>query len=400
MSLRDLFLFSLRSVIAYKMRASLTALGITIGICSVVILTSIGEGIQTYVVSEFTQFGTNILGVNPGKKTTMGIPGAIIGSVRPLTLDDAQALNRVSGVLAVVPAVQGNVQVEGNNKSRRTTLIGTGSQMPYVYKFELALGSFLPADSDGHRSRPVAVLGAKLWKELYGSKNPLGDRIRISGSRYRVLGVLKPKGEILGFDLDDSIYIPAHHSMVLFDREGLMGIDVLYSPHASTKELTKGIHRVMLARHGAEDYTIVTQERMLETLGSILAILTLSVAGIGGVSIIVGAIGILTITYIAVSERTSEIGLLRALGVEPRTILILFLSEAICVASLGGLLGLVLGISGSFILKVFIPALPIAINWYYLVLAELIAIFVGLVAGILPARKAAKMDTIEALRTE
>lgn len=395
----DFLQLAFGAVIANRMRSLLTALGITVGIAAVVLLTSIGAGIQRFVLAEFTQFGTNLLGVTPGRTTTHGMSGAIISNIRPLSLDDAEALRNVQQVIATVPVVQGNAQVEAGDRLRRTTVYGVGADTPRVWQLKLATGRFLPPD-DPNTARAFAVLGAKLRDELYGYSNPLGRYIRVGGSRFRVIGVMEPKGQMLGFDLDDAVYLPAGRAMELFDRESVMEIDVLYEPGAKADTVAERVRQLLIARHGSEDFTIITQQQMLDVLGSILNILTLAVGALGGISLLVGAVGILTIMIIAVNERTGEIGLLRALGASRRQILLLFLGEAAALAAVGGLAGLVLGIGGAWLLHALVPALPTHTYWSYAVLAEVLSIVIGLLAGILPARRAAMLKPVEALRAE
>ncbi|HEB96391.1 MAG TPA: FtsX-like permease family protein [Sedimenticola thiotaurini] len=399
MRLRDLLRYTLRSVTAARMRSLLTALGITVGIASVVLLTSIGEGIHRYVLSEFTQFGTNLISVTPGRSTTFGISGAIINTVRPLTLDDAESLGRIPGVEAVVPMVQGNAAIERGQRTRRTAVYGVGPEMPRVWQMQVALGRFLPAE-DPRLARPFAVLGSRMRKELFGSDNPLGRPVRIGGERFRVIGVLAPKGQMLGFDLDDAAYIPTRKAMALFDRDSLMEVDLLYTPGADSGAIAERIRRTLSRRHGNEDFTIITQDQMLDTLGSILDILTLAVAALGGISLLVGGVGILTIMTIAVTERTGEVGLLRAIGARRRQILLLFLGEAVALSGLGGLAGLLLGAGGAWLLGTLVPALPTHTPWSFVLLAETTAIAIGLLSGVTPALRAARLDPVAALREE
>jgi putative ABC transport system permease protein len=388
-----------RSVIGLRLRSFLTALGIAIGIAAVVLLTAIGQGIHHFVLSEFTQFGTNLISIVPGKTTTIGIPGAVISNVRPLSLDDAIALKRIPKIEAIEPVIQGNASVEANKLSRRTTVFGVGSNVPLVWKISVAKGRFLPAD-DPRTARALAVLGSKLETELFGNTSALGQRIRIGGERYRVIGVMESKGQILGFDLDDAIYIPAAKSMSMFNRESLMEIDLVYRAGADASVLADKIKKLLIARHGDEDFTITTQEQMLEVLGDILNILTLAVAALGSISLFVGGVGILTIMTIAVRERTPEIGLLRAIGARRSQILILFMLEAIVLSGIGGLAGLIIGAGGALLLGIMIPALSIQISWHYILLAEILAVFIGLIAGVTPATRAANLNPVEALRAE
>ena len=390
---------ALSAVIMQRMRSFLTALGIAVGIAAVVLLTSLGEGIHRFVLSEFTQFGTNLIGINPGKITTTGIAGAIISNVRPLSLDDSDALERVPRVLAVVPVMQGNAPVEAGKRTRRTTIFGVGSDVPIVWQIHVASGRFLP-DDDPRAARTFAVLGSKLKEELFGSDNALGQRIRIGGERYRVIGIMESKGQMLGFDLDDSVYIPAARALAMFNRESLMEIDLLYAEGSDVDEVVKRVTALLVTRHGTEDFTVTTQEQMMEVLGSVLNILTIAVGALGSISLLVGGVGILTIMTIAVNERTSEIGLLRAIGAKRRQILVLFMGEAVVLASIGGLAGLVIGVGGAWLLGLVVPALPTYTSWSYVFLAEILAALIGLFAGVQPALRAAGLNPVEALRAE
>ncbi len=399
MLLKDSVKLSLAALFSQRMRSFLTTLGITVGIASVVLLTSLGEGVHRFVLSEFTQFGTNLIGVTPGKSTTAGMSGGIISNVRPLSMDDAAALKRIPNIIAVAPVVQGNAPVEFGKRSRRTYIFGVGPQAPKVWQIRVAKGHFFTAD-DPSASRAFAVLGSKVRDELFVGENPLGRRIRIGGERYRVIGVMESKGQLLGFDLDDAVYIPTSRALAIFNRDSLMEIDLLYATGSSADQVAKKIKKLLMARHGAEDFTIITQEQMLDVLGSVLGILTLAVGAVGGISLLVGGVGILTIMTIAVNERTAEIGLLRAIGAERRHILFLFIGEAVVLSSIGGLAGLIIGAGGAWFLGVAVPALPTHTPWSYVVLAEILAAFIGLLAGVLPAHRAANLDPIEALRAE
>lgn len=396
---RDFIKLSIGSVIAHRLRSFLTALGIAVGIASVILLTSIGEGIHRFVLAEFTQFGTNLIAVTPGKHSTLGVSGAVVSNVRPLSMEDAEALRRLPKVLAVVPVIQGNAAIEYGRSSRRTMVLGVGSAVPQVWSMQPTVGRFLPEDDLGH-ARPFVVLGSKVRNELFATENPLGKRIRIGSESYRIIGVMESKGQMLGFDLDDAVYIPAQKAMSMFNRESVMEVDILYAPDTDSASLSRSIRTVLTSRHGSEDFTIITQDQMLETLGSILNVLTLAVGALGAISLLVGGIGILTIMTIAITERTPEIGLLRAVGARRREILTLFISEAIVLASIGGSVGLVLGAGGAWLLGMAVPALPTHTPWGYAVAAELVAAAIGLAAGVAPAYKAANLDPVAALRAE
>jgi len=395
----DFIKLSTGSVLMYRMRSFLTALGIAVGIGAVVLLTSIGEGVHRFVLGEFTQFGTRLIAVVPGKASTFGMSGALINTVRPLSLEDADALSRMHKIESVVPLVQGNAVIEAGRRGRRTAVYGVGHAVPEVWRMKPAMGRFLPPD-DSRYARPFAVLGSKLRDELFGVANPLGKRVRISNESFRVIGIMEPKGQMLGFDLDDAVYIPTQKAMSLFDQESLMEIDMLYGQGGDSDVLSEQIRKLLMQRHGREDFTIITQDQMLDTLGTVLDILTLAVGALGSLSLLVGGVGILTIMTISVNERSSEVGLLRALGARRRQVLWLFLGEAVVLAGLGGLAGLVLGAGGAWLLGAVIPALPVHTPWSYVVLAEVVAAAIGLAAGVAPAWRAAMLDPVEALRAE
>lgn len=399
MRARDFSFLSLSAIVAHRLRSGLTILGISVGIAAVVLLTSIGEGIHRFVLNEFTQFGTTLIAVNPGKATTMGTSIGFLGTVRPLTIDDMQALYRVPHTKALVATTMGNAEVEAGKKSRRTTVYGMTPEMPQAFSMNVQIGKFLPHD-DLHSPRAFAVLGSKLRDELFGHANPLGQLIRIGGDRYRVVGVMESKGQVLGFDLDDTVYIPVARALSMFNSETLMEIDLMYTEGADVDEVVASMKRILINRHGGEDFTVITQQQMMDVLGNVLNVLTFAVGALGGISLLVGGIGILTIMTIAVNERRGEIGLLRALGAEQPQILSLFLAEAAVLAGIGGVAGLIIGAGGAELLHLAIPNLPVHTPWEYVVLAEVLAISIGLIAGVLPARRAAELDPVEALRAE
>ncbi|BBO87944.1 ABC transporter permease [Desulfosarcina ovata] len=399
MNFRDAIHWALDALVSQRLRSFLTVLGIAVGIGAVVLLTSLGEGIHRFILDEFTQFGTNLIGITPGRASTTGMSGALISNVRPLSIDDADALDRIPRIEATVPVVQGNAAVEFDKRSRRTYVFGVDADVPRVWQLAVSRGRFLPADRAAD-ARAYAVLGSRVADELFGNTNPLGRRIRIGGDRYRTIGVMAAKGQMLGFDLDDAVYVPAQRALAMFNRESLMEIDALFAAGSHAGGISERIRTLLIARHGSEDFTIVTQDQMLDVLGSVLGVLTLAVGAIGGISLLVGGVGITTIMTIAVRQRRAEIGLLRALGAGRHGIVALFAIEATLLGAIGGVAGIVLGSGGAWLLETLLPKLPTHTPLAYAILAEALAAVIGLLSGILPARQAARMDPIEALRAE
>ena len=399
MKFKDLFLFSTFSIISQKMRSFLTSLGIAIGVVCVIFLTGLGQGLQTYIVSQFTQFGSNIISVAPGKTETMGMPLGIFGTVKPLTFEDAKALERLPVIEFAVPVSAGNGEIEYGEKMRRSMVVGTGADYDVIVDATDMLGEYLPHDNP-KSPRSLAVLGPEMRDELFGDVNPLGEIVRVNSERFRVIGVLPPKGDFLGFNLDDAIYIPMAKFQSMFNLNNFQEIDVVHYERYETEEAVASIKRLIIDRHGSEDVTITTQANMLETLNDIMQWLKFTVAAFGGISLLVGGVGIFTIMTVAVNERTSEIGVLRAVGASQKKIRDVFLLESIFLAILGAVLGLSIGFAAIYVALLFYPDMPIAIAWDYIVYAVLISLLIGLLAGFLPARAAAQLDPVEALRTD
>jgi putative ABC transport system permease protein len=396
----ELIRFAVGALAGHRLRSFLSALGVAIGVAAVILLTSLGEGTRDYMVGQFTQFGTSLVGINPGKVKTFGVPGVFGGTTHKLTIDDAEALRRIPGAGEVVPVVMGPARVEANGRGRSVVLYGVGWEAANAWRFNVSQGVFLPR-MDPRRSASHAVLGTKLARELYGSASPLGQRVRVGGWSLLVIGVMEPKGQLLGFDLDDTAFIPVATAMDLFNLVELHEIDVVAATVDEIPSVVEGIRRVLSDRHrGEEDFTITTQTEMMGTFNRVINMITVAVSGIAGISLIVGAIGILTIMWISVHERTAEIGLLRAIGVGSSTVQGLFLLESVLLAVSGGLLGLGAGFSIAEVIRAVAPGIPLKTPAGAVVAALLMSVVVGVLSGVAPARRAAGLDPIEALRAE
>ena len=398
--MRDLLGLAFGALTRYRLRSLLSMLGIAIGIGSVILLTSIGEGTRLYILDQFTQFGTNLLQINPGKAETMGIPGVLGGTTHKLSLEDAQAIERLPQIETVMPLAFGTARVEAEGRGRSVYIYGTTPAVPDVWKFRVRQGSFWPS-GDPQRARAMTVLGPTLKRELFGNTNALGKFVRIGGSRFRVVGVMEPKGQLLGFDVDDGAYIPVAAAMRLFNLDELQEIDVVFSATASVDRVVERITALLIDRHrGNEDFTITTQAAMMDVFDNVMGVITMAVGAIAAISLLVGSIGILTMMWIAVGERTSEIGLIRAIGASRSQVQMVFLAEAAALSTLGGLFGLAGGLGVCAALRELLPGLPVHTPILYVVLAVGISLVTGLLSGVAPARRAATLDPIEALHTD
>jgi len=397
---RDFWKLAWESIAAHPLRSALTTLGIVIGVASVILLTSLGEGTRRSLVSEFSQFGTNLITIHRGKTTTAGIPGAVGGTIRKLTLGDAEALRRVPGVDALVPVAFGSARVEFGERGRDVVVYGVTSEVPKVWRFAVGGGRFLPR-GDPARASSFAVLGPRLKRELFGEANALGEHVKIGGRRFSVIGVMASKGQVFGFDMDDTAYIAVASAHSLFNTEDLLEIDVLFSLGASGDSVKEGIREALIRRHGGEeDFTVRTQAESLDVLNRVLSVVTAAVGGIGAISLLVGAIGILTMMWIAVGERTAEIGLLKALGATRGQIARLFLLEAALLSVVGGGVGVAVGMGLGALIRLAIPAISVHTAPGFIAAALAVSLAVGLGSGVLPARRASRLDPIEALRAE
>ncbi len=396
----DILRLAWQAIAFHRQRSFLTMLGILIGIASVILLTSIGEGVRVYVLSEFTQFGTTLVSVTPGKISTTGLPGALGTTVHLLTLEDAAALERIRGVERVVPVIVGTAPVERNGRSRNSFVYGGNSSIPEVWRIRVRSGRFLP-EMEMDQSAPICVLGPKLKRELFGDENCLGRHVRISGQRFLVIGLMESKGQFLGFDIDDGVYIPISGAQEMFNREGLQEVDLLIANASVIEPTVRRIRELLVERHSKEeDFTITTQTGMLDTLDRVIRIVSMAVGGIGAISLLVGSIGILTMMWISVNERTSEIGLARAIGATSGQMLLLFLSEAAMLSTVGGILGVAAGLGSARLLQVLVPGLPVQTPFGYVFLALGVSLLVGILSGFLPARKASGLDPVVALTAE
>jgi len=395
----DIAWFSWGALKGYPTRTILMLIAMAIGVAAVVILTSLGEGARRYVTNEFASLGTNLVIVFPGRSETAGInPSTMMGETpRDLTLDDAQALTRSYGVRRIAPINVGSADVSWRERSRETVIIGTSHEMLAIRHWEIAQGKFLPPGDLG-RATPVAVIGSTIRNELFGARRALGEWIRIGDRRFRVIGIMGSEGRSIGVDVQETVLIPVASAQQLFNTYSLFRILVEAKSRASIEPVKQFITDTLQERHqGQKDVTVITQDAVLATFDRILGALTYAVAGIAAISLGVAGILIMNVMLVAVSQRTAEIGLLKALGASPRQILILILAEAFLLSLLGAVAGLLLGQIGSLVIRNAFPILPAYSPPWAVISALCVAIVTGLVFSLLPARRAARLDAVLAL---
>jgi len=395
-SLGDLLRFSARGLSGHGLRTALSLLGVTIGVAAVVLLTAVGEGARRYVVDQFSGLGTNILIVVPGRTETSGAVG-MGGVPNDLTLEDARAVQRlVPSARRVAPLSMGTEQVAYGERRRQVAILGTTHEYRDVRQVEVQLGQFLP-DEEMSRGSAVVVLGHKLARELFSGQQPLGAVVRVGGFRMRVIGVLAVQGVKMGMDFDDLALVPVSTGMRMFNRGSLFRILIQARSHADIESVKTAVTDVLIERHDEEDITVITQDSVLSTFTAILDALTLAVGAIAAISLTVAGIGIMNVMLVSVSERTREVGLLKAVGVGRRQILSLFLTEAALISSMGGVAGLTIGWLGVRLLVGLFPVFPASSPAWAVVAALVVSIGVGVTFGLLPARRASQLDPVLAL---
>lgn len=394
----DILTFSTRASLGYPARTFLMLLAMAIGVASMVLLSTLGEGARTYIVGQFSSLGTNLLIVLPGRSETVGGPPPLLGvTPRDLTLDDAVALQRSSVIRYVAPIIVGAAPVSYGRREREVTILGSTSQLHNINQLEMGSGRFLPPGEIG-RAAPICVLGETTRKELFGTQSAVGKKVRIGDNRFMVTGVLSDKGESVGFDMSDLVIIPVASAQALFNTQSLFRIMIEASGRDLIPKAKEVILKTIRKRHdGEDDVTVVTQDAVLATFDKIFTALTLTVSGIAAISVGVAGILIMNVMLIAVSQRRSEIGLLKAIGAPSGQIVALFLGEAALLSFLGGALGVLFAVGAIGVAEYLYPQFPFDIPSWALATALTVAVGCGLLFGVLPALRAARLDPVESL---
>ena len=399
MSPADLVRFSAGALTGHRLRAGLSLLGVAIGVSSVILLTGLGEGARVYITGEFSALGTNLLMITPGKnETTGGLALRGLGVPRDLDEKDVEALRRgVRQLRFVVPLVMGQVAARYGERERVVSVAGTTSEFALLRAIHMRSGRYLPAGLTTLGQR-ICVLGPKLERELFAGESALGKLVRLGDERFRVIGVWAPRGVALGQDLDEIAHIPVETSLRMFDRSGLSEIHAEVASHDEIEAAKSAVLRVLKERHeGVEDVTVTTQGSIVGSFTRILAILTAALAGIAAISLSVAGIGIMNVMLVSVSERTREVGLLKALGVSRAQVVAAFLVEASLLSTAGGVMGIGIGYGGARLMKSLYPNMTLYPPDWAAALALIVSVAVGLVFGVLPAWRAARLDPVAAL---
>ena len=385
-----------------KIRSLLTMLGVVIGVLAVTLLVSVGDGARVYLDETLTSIGTNLLTIQPGKRETRGGFGPPMGNVaKPLTMDDVDALTRQAGLLrGVTGIVTGGGRVRYAGRERDTMVFGVGPQFPDLRNMQVDVGSFV-RDEDTASRRRVAILGRTVVRELFGDENPLGKPIRVADGRFRVVGVMEAHGASFGFDMDDLVFIPVTTAQDLFGVEQVTQILTAARSKEDVPEAIAEIEQILgRRRNGETSFTVQSQDDLMSAFSSLTTGLTWALLAIASISLVVGGIGIMNIMLVSVRERTREIGVRRALGATRSDVLWQFLIESMSLAALGGGVGLAAGLSIVAIVNRAVPALPLRFSPWIAMVSFGAAFVVGVASGVVPARRAAMLDPVEALRYE
>lgn len=391
--------FALGSVHRAPLRTALMLLAMAIGVVAVVMLSALGNAAKDYVVAEFSSLGTNLVIVLPGRSETTGgtLTASYGGTNRPLTIEDAEALTRGYHVTRVAPIIVGAAGVQHGGLEREAPIFGGTHEMQAIRHWQMARGQFLPA-ANWQRTTAVCVIGLTIAEELFGEVDPVGQWLRVGENRFRVIGVLANTGRSLGIDVDEVVVVPVASAMRLFNRDSLFRILLEASSRSSVTSVRDFAEATLAERHhGERDVTVITQDAVLDTFDEIFNLMTLAVLGIASVSLLVAGLLIMNVMLVAVAQRTAEVGVLKALGASAGKVVQLFLLEAVLLSAIGAAVGVLIGMTGTWLLGLINPALDGPIPLWAILAAIFVALSTGVLFGVTPARRAARLDPIAAL---
>ncbi len=395
----DFFRLAGQALVQNRRRSLLSLVGVVIGVVAVTCLTAIGEGALRYVTDQFASLGSSIVIIAPGRnETTGGMPLGVGGIPNDLTLADTRFLGRrIAAVRTAIPVALSTGKIRHGGRNRQVPIVGTIAAFQRMQSLELASGTFLP-EADMERGAAIVVLGHAVARELFGAEAALGRTVRISGSRMRVAGVLAERGTQLGLQIDETVFAPVTTVMQLANETTLTRVMLDLHPRADQKRVIAQVRTLLTERHDEEDFTCISQDAVMSSLSSILRILTLAVAGIAAISLAVAGIGIMNVMLVSVSERTEEVGLLKAIGANRRQILAIFLIESALLSVAGGVVGLMLGSGLVAIGQSLYPAVPIGTPAWAIAAVLGLSLATGIGFGVWPAWRAAGLDPVAALQ--
>jgi putative ABC transport system permease protein len=399
MKAADIARFATRAATGYPLRTALLIIAMAIGVAAVVTLTALGDGARRYVMNEFSSLGSNLVIVLPGRSETRGFnpANAITGTPRDLTIDDALSLTRLPAVSKLAPLAIGTSEISAGGKLREVMIAGSTAEFFQVRRLSIAQGRALP-EEDWGRGSPFVVLGAKVREDLFGSEPAVGKLVRLGDRRFRVIGVLAPSGTGLGMNSDEIAIVPVALAQAMFNSNTLFRILVEAKNREAIEPAKAQLLKRLTERHeGEEDVTVITQDAVLATFDRLLGALTFGVAGIAAISLAVAGILVMNVMLVAVTQRTSEIGLLKALGATAGAIRNAFLAEAAMLSMAGAVVGYGLGQAGSAIIRQLYPTFPAYPPAWAVIAGLATALITGILFGVMPARRAARLDPVQAL---
>ena len=401
MRFSDLLRYNFIALMRHRFRTFMILIAISIGVIAVNLLTGLGEGARLFVLGEFSFMGKDTFVIMPGKKeTTGGMPPITGETPREITIADVQAISRLPGVERVAPILPGNAEVSFGSRHREVITVGTNADYFRARSLEVKQGRALP-ELDLHEAEAVCVLGNKIRKELFGNERALGQWIRAGNRRFRVIGILEERGQGMGMDLSDIVLIPVASAQMLFNKEGMFRVLVEVNALPALEQVKERVISTMKERHeGEEDITVVTQDALLSSFSDIIQTMTFAVGGIGAISLLVAGILIMNVMLITVSQRTSEVGLLKAIGASSAMVRLVFLSEAVMIALIGATLGIVISESVIWMVGNAYPSIPFTTPWWAKISSLCVAVFSAVLFSWLPAQRAAQLAPVDALMSK
>lgn len=401
MTFGDVFRLAWGALRAHRLRTRMTYAALAIGVGSVLLLTALGEGARGWIEDRFSSLGSNILVAMPGRTETRGRVPMTASSTRDITLEDMHAVaRRLPGALRVVPVIIGESTVNHERRGRATMVVGTTRDYLAMLDLSVSPGAALP-ELEADRSARVCVIGRTVQRELFGTTNPLGQKVTLGDHPFRVIGVIARAGESMMINLDEVVLVPVADAMRMFNRRGLFRLIAQVSASADLDRAVERLTGILKERHdGEEDFTVLTPGALAASLGKIIGLVTTALAGIAAISLTVAGIGVMNVMVVSVTERTGEIGLLKAVGASNAQVLGLFLAEAVLLSLIGGAMGILGGAGLAGLARLFYPAIPFRMPAWSLYLSCAMALGVGIAFGILPAYRASRMEPLDALRRQ